>query len=175
MTIITFLFFGTILGVFSSYKVQNFADAYGFMNGLRSLWELLLSNLIAYPDVQSPELISNLFNITVFNFLYTNILLITSPSFLTILLNLPPNPAIIDVVVGFSLVIFFTFNLIMFVHGEALKISNTMGIQILILVISISGSVIIIGIMFINFFIVALASLVIILSCVIVGLCLPLD
>jgi len=168
------LMFGVTIGIFSIYKTQYFADAYQFMNGLRNLFNLLLSNMIAYPDVQTPELISNLYNIMIFNFIYTNLILMSDPSFLTTLFGLPPNPSIQDVIFGFSIVIYFTLYLIDYIYGEQLNLPRSNNLKILFLIVSVSISVILIGLMFMDWVIISLSVLILILSFVIVGLWLPL-
>ena len=170
------LFFGSILAIFNTYVTQNFAEAYRFMNWWRGFGNLLLTNLITYQhlNIQSTELIQIFVNIIALNQLYTDILLRVSPSLLTTLLNIPPNPAILDVVLGYSLIFYCTFNLIRWIYGEALHLPKSKFLQILFLLISISGSVIMIGIVFIDFTVILIPTLIIILSLVVVGLYLPI-
>ncbi|MFX1449490.1 MAG: hypothetical protein ACFFCM_01525 [Promethearchaeota archaeon] len=186
LTIVMFLLiFGTLLAVFSSYITQTFADAYQFMNGLRNIFNSLLNNMLSYYVTLTEELTleslinfytklaTNLYHIMVFNFLYTQTLLVSNPSLLTMLFNLPPNPAIPDVILGYSLIIYCTLNLIQIIQKIVPKTYNPYLLQILFAIFGICGGVIILGIMFLNIVIIAISILIIIICFTYIGLWLP--
>ncbi len=181
-----FLIFGTLLAVFSSYITQTFADAYQFMNALRNIFNVISSNMLSYYGTLLNELTlkslidfyyelaSNLYNIAVFNYLYTYFLLVGNPSFLTTIFNLPPNAAIPDVILGFSLTFYCSLNLIQTIFKIFPKISKPFVLQILFIINSICFGVIIVGIIFLNIVIIAIPALIIILTFAYVALWLPI-
>ena len=180
------LIFGSFLAVFSSFITQAFADAYQFMNELRGVFNFFSSNMLSYyttlveeTTLESlinfyNELALNLSMITVYNYLYTHILLVNNPSFLTIIFNLPPTAAIPDVILGFSLTFYCSLNLIQTIYKIFPEIIKPYILQILFVINSISGAVIIIGIIFLNIVIIAISTLIIILSFTYVALWLPI-
>ncbi len=171
------LLFSSLLAIFNSNLTANFADGYRFMQFLRGIFNRIWTDMINYaniPGFQTPAMASNLYNIFVFNFLYTNILLLTSHSTLTIIFNLPPNPAILDVIVGYTILIYCAGDLIKFIHGDQLHIPKSIWVNVFFLIIGISGSVMIVGFMFWNYYVISMAALVIILSVAVIGIFLPI-
>ncbi|MFX0134811.1 MAG: hypothetical protein ACFFDN_14310 [Candidatus Hodarchaeota archaeon] len=174
------------MAVFSSYITQSFADAYQFMNELRGVFHFLINNMMSYYGtlineltIESlinlySELASQLYYIMIFNFLYTHILLVSNPSFLTTILNLPPNAAIPDVILGYSIIIYCALNLIQTILKIFPEETKSYILHTLFIINAICGSIIIVGIIFLNRVIVAIPVLIIILSFVYVGLSLKI-
>lgn len=168
------LIFGTSIAVFNSYITQSFAESYLFMNKLRNIFDNLLTNMVTYSILQTPELISNLFNIAMFNLFYTNLLFLSSSSTLSTLIGFPPSAGIIDVVIGYSLTIYTTFNLVQLKIKVSPLILKTIYLQILYLLFSLSGAAIIVGIMFNDIIIIAMGVLIIVLCLAYLALKLPI-
>ncbi|MFX0133743.1 MAG: hypothetical protein ACFFDN_08870 [Candidatus Hodarchaeota archaeon] len=113
ITLISLLIFGLLLAIFSTGVFIIYAREHIFMNSLRDLFQMIFDTLKASKKFQTPENQAHLFNICIFNYYYTNFLLLFSPrSIFSMIFSFIPNIGIIDLIVGYSLIFFSSMNLI---------------------------------------------------------------
>ncbi len=164
--LVALLFFGTLLAIFSTGVFLTYAREHIFMNNLRNLFQAIFDTLQSSKKFQTPENKAHLFNICIFNFYYTNFLLLFSPqSIFSMIFSFIPNIGIIDVVIGYSLILFSSMNLIFYKFNLSKIFSNPFDPQVLFAANSIAIPFTLIGYFLENMFIFGFCGLYWALMC----------
>lgn len=138
------LVIGIILALLNTPIIISYAQVYLFMNGLKSIFNYILINLITDPSSQILVTISNLFGIPIFSFYYTNIL---------------PSLKIFETMLGYGLIMFSIINLALFKFDLSKVFPRIIDFHIITTINSLAGAIILIGLIFANMTIIGMCAL----------------